>query len=241
MIIGFWIVMTSLLIHLESRPDQSEVLSVPLSHVFKIMFVHQQISDLTILQQGKPVGNLVLHPKIDPLTGGRSLAFSGGFGFQAPGTQKKQRISWDGEVLMDHASNMTALNLNASLQEPPYRVHLHIDPDKSRASYELLVGNRSVKASSIPLSQEGVDSLLRDELGIDPAIFQNLPASVGPPALTAKQTELKIRNENVVAYLLTAKTGGTTMAEIYISQLGQVLTAKTIFGYDFTTEDLSPP
>jgi len=39
----------------------------------------------------------------------------------------------------------------------------------------------------------------------------------------------------VVAYLLTLKQGETTLAEIYVSQLGQVLTAKTL------TVTTSPP
>ena len=240
-IVGFWIVMTSLLIHLERRPDNSNLLTLPPSHVFKLMFMHQQISELTITQEGKPVGNRMLHPKSDSNTNEHSLVFSGGFSFLPPGALKKQRLAWDGEIVMDHAFKMTAMNLSASLQDSPYHVHLSIDPAKDRAAYEVLAGNRSFKHSTIPLSQEGVGTLLRDELGIDPGMMQSFPVSLNSPTLTAKQTELKIRKENVVAYLLTLKSGETTLAEIYVSQLGQVLTAKTFLGYDFATEDASNP
>lgn len=245
-IVGFWIVMTTLLIQLERRPDESGLLTLPSSHVFKTMFMHQQISELIVTQAGKAVGTLMLHPKSDPGTNERSLVFSGGVSFQPPGAPKKQRLSWDGEVVMDPSYKMTRMNLSASLQDSPYHVRLSIDPSKETAAYEVLAGNRAFKHSTIPLSEEGVASLLRDELGIDPAMMsgmmQSLPVSLGSPHLYAKQTELKIRKgENVVAYLLTVKSGETTFAEIYVSQLGQVLTAKTFLGYDFATEGLSAP
>jgi hypothetical protein len=240
-IVCFWIVMTSLLIRLEVNPDNSNLLSLPASHVFKLMFMHQQISDLSITQNGKPVGNLMLHPKLDADLNKRTLIFTGGFSFLAPGAQKKQRITWDGSLVMDRAFNTLSLNLTASLQDPPYRIHLDLDPLAKRADYDLQLGTHPFKHSSVPLNQEGLSSLLRDELGIDPAILQNMPVTIGTPTLTAKQTEMTIRKEKVVAYLLTFKQGDTTLAEIYVSQLGQVLTAKTLIGYNLSTEDLTPP
>lgn len=233
--------MTALLIHLETHPDESGLLTLPPSHVFKMMFLHQQVSELAITQQGKPVGNLTLRPKTDAALNERSLFFAGGLSFTPPGEMRRQRITWDGELVMDRAFNMLRLHLIASIQDPPYRLHLEVDPAAKRADYELQLGTRLLKRSSIPLTQEGLGSLLRDELGIDPAVLQNMPVSAGSPTLTAKQTELKIRKENVVAYLLTAKSGETTLAEIYVSQLGQVLTAKTLVGYDLSAEDVTAP
>ena len=233
--------MTSLLIRLELHPDQSDLLTLPASRVFQVMFMHQQVSDLTITQDGKPIGNLVLRPMTDTSLKERSLAFSGGFSFLPPGAQRKQRIAWDGTLVTDLAFNTRSLSLNASLQDPPYRIHLEIDPLKNRADYDMEIRTHPLRHASIPLNQEGLSALLRDELGIDPAVLQNLPVNTVSPTLTAKQTELKIRKEKVAAYLLTLKQGETTLAEIYVSQLGQVLTAKTLLGYNLTTEDLSPP
>ena len=240
-IVCFWIVMTTLLIHLETYPDQSDLLTLPASHVFRLMFLHQQISDLTISQNGHTLGNLMLHPESDASLDERSLVFSGGISVQPPGADKKQRLTWDGTLVMDHAFKTRSLVLTASLQDPPYHIHLDIEPLNNRADYDLALAARPVKHASIPLTQDGINSLLRNEFGLDPALLQNIPMKVGAPTLTAKQTELKIRNENVVAYLLTFKQGETTLAEIYVSQLGQVLTAKTLLGYNFSTEDLSPP
>ncbi|HWB58391.1 MAG TPA: hypothetical protein VG733_02825, partial [Chthoniobacteraceae bacterium] len=149
---------------------------------------------------------------------------------------------WDGDLALDGTYAMSSLALTASLQEPPYRVHMKFDPAQKTVAYELMMGARTVKTATIPMNQEGVSTLVREQLGIDPGIvLQNLPASTTHPTITAKQTELTIRKETVAAYLLTIKTGETTVAEIYVSQLGQVLAAKTLFGYDFAAEDTTPP
>jgi hypothetical protein len=234
-------VMTYQLVRLEIDPDKSNLLTLPPSNVFKLMFMHQQMSDLTITQDGKPVGNLMLNPKMDATLNERTLGFTGGVSFLAPGAQKKQRISWDGTLVMDRTFKTLSLVLTASLQDPPYRIHLNLDPLARRADYDLQLGTQHLRRSAVPLTQEGVTSLLRDELGIDPGVLQNMPVTVGTPTLTAKQTELTIRKEKIVAYLLTLKQGETTLAEIYVSQLGQVLTAKTLIGYNLSTEDLASP
>ena len=240
LIVCFWLVMSFLLIRLEIDPDKSNLLTVPPAHVIKLMFMHEQISELNIMEDGKPVGNLMLHPKNDSDLNERTLVFTGGFSFRAPGAQKRQRISWDGKLVMDHTFAMRSLSLTASLQDPSYHLHLNIDPLTKRADYEIKQGTFPPLRSSIPLTQEGLSSLLRDDLGYDPAILQNMPVSVGSPTLSAKQTELVLHNEKIVAYLLTLKQGETTLAEIYVSQLGQILSAKTLIGYSLSTEETLP-
>ena len=56
---------------------------------------------------------------------------------------------------------------------------------------------------------------------MDPGVFSNIPATISAPTISAKQTELKIRKEKIIAYLVSIKQGETTLAEIYVSQLGQ--------------------
>lgn len=233
--------MTFLLVRLEINPGKSDLLSVPPSHVFKLMFLHEQTSDLNVTENGKPIGNLVLRPKIDPASGNRTMLFSGGLSIPLPGTAKRQRISWDGVLSLDPELNTRDLVLTFGLQEPPYRIHLDLVPQKKLAYYEIRQGNQLLRKSAVETTESGLSSFLKDELGVDSGMISQAPVSVGTPLLTAKQTELKIRNERIVAYLLTLKQGETTVADIYVSQLGQVLAAKTLLGYNLSTEDMTPP
>lgn len=242
LIIGFWLLMTSLLVRLEVNPDKSDLLTVPPSHVFKLMFTHAQASELDIIENTTPVGNLTLLPKVDPETNLRMLSFNGNFSMRLPDSNKRQRVSWDGTLAMDRMFNTKNLQLAISLRDSPWHISLNLDPDGRQADYEVKHGDQVVKKSSLVLNETGVIAFLRNELGVDPSFMQNLPGKLpAAPTLAAKQTELKIRKEKVVAFLLTVKQGDLTLADIYVSQLGQILNAKTILGYSFTAEDMMPP
>jgi hypothetical protein len=240
LIVSFWIVMTVLLVRLEVNPGKSDLLDVPPSHVFKLMFMHEQISQLDIVEDGKPVGTLMLHPKNETATRLRSLIFTGSLSTTLPGAAKKQRITWDGILEMDQAFGTRSLEFTVNLQEPPSHLHAKLDSVTGRADYEVTQDGHTLSKSSIPMTQEGVAGLLRDQLGIDPSILQNVPAAVSRPMLTARQTELDVHKEKIIAYKLSLMQGETTLADIYVSQLGQILTAKTLPGYNLYTEDMMP-
>lgn len=251
LIVVFWLVMMALLIKLEWKPDESNLLVVPPEHVLKLMFLHDQVSELSILDNGKPIGNVMLHPQTDPATGNRTLILTGGFSYLPQGAKRKQRLSWESNIVMDHTYGAKTFEFTATIPSPATRVHVVLDPINKRGDYDIQQGKAAPLKSSVPLTEEGVMSLLRDELGYDPsAMLQGTPfgglgspgsmAGMHAPVLTAKQTQLSIRKEKVAAYLLTFKQGETTLAEIYVSQLGQVLLAKSIFGYSLATEDTLP-
>ena len=239
-IVCFWLVMSFMLIRLEINPDKSDLLTVPPSHLLNLMFTHGQSSELDIMENGSPVGNLALRPRLDPDSGQRSLAFSGNFLIRTATASKKQRITWDGTLDMDRLYNATDFRLSVTFREPACRVRLKLNPAEKKVEYEVREGDRVTRQSSLTLDQAGATSLLREEFGVDPASVQNLRSNFSAPVFSAKQTELKVRKEKVIAYLLTIKQGELVVGEIYISQLGQILTAKTIFGYSFNAEDMMP-
>jgi len=231
--------MTTLLVLLEVNPDKSNLLVVPPSHVLNLMFTHEQTSELEILESGHHIGNLMLQPKLGADPDGRALGFLGNMLIRLPDSPKKQRVAWDGTLMMDHTLATTGLELTINLQDPPYHVHLGFDQRRGKAECQVKQADQTINQSSFSLDQAGLNSLLR-EAGLDPGVFSNIPATISAPTISAKQTELMIRKEKIIAYLVSIKQGETTLAEIYVSQLGQVLTAKTITGYSFATEDLMP-
>jgi hypothetical protein len=133
-----------------------------------------------------------------------------------------------------------SVDLGWNAPEPPYHLHLDLSPDRKSVSYVIKQGSQIVRKSTISLDQEGLTSLLR-ETGIDPSIAQGLPGTISAPTVSAKQTELRLRNEKIVAYLLTVSQGETNLIEMYVSQIGQVMSVKTITNYSLATEDMLPP
>lgn len=244
-IVCFWLVMTTQLIRLEINPDRSDLLTVPPSHVFKLMFTHGQPSELNVLENGSPIGNLTLNPKSDSGFDKHSLDFNGNILIHLPNALKKQRVSWDGILEMDRSYKTSNFQLTLNLlpinpHEMAYHVNLSLDPVAKRVDYEIKEGDQSIKKSSFTADAAGLSSLLRDELGVDSSFIQNIHSNIAAPTLSAKQTEIKIHTEKTVAYLLTVKQGEIVAAEIYVSQLGQILSAKTILGYTFNAADMLP-
>jgi len=244
-IVCFWLVMTFELVRLEINPDRSDLLTVPPSHVLKLMFTHGQTSELDVVENGSPVGNMSLTPKTDSETDNHSLDFSGNILVRIPNAPKKQRVSWDGILKMDHSYKTSNLQLTVNLlpvnpREIAYHVHLNLDPVAKEVEYEVKEGDQSIKKSSFSADTQGVSSLLRDEFGLDTTFLANIHSNIATPTLSAKQTEIKIRTEKTIAYLLSIEQGETVVAEIYVSQLGQILTTKTIFGYNLNAADTLP-
>ena len=245
-IVCFWLVMTSQLIRLQVNPDRSDLLVVPPSHVFKLMFTHEQTSELDIVENGSPIGNISLNPKTDPALDKRSLDFSGSLLFHLPNTPKAQRVSWNGTWETDNSYKTSNLHLTLNLlpvvpHDPTFHLHLDFDPASEQVEYEYKEGDQSVRKSTVTANIKGAISLLRDEFGVDPSFLQNMPRNIEIPTLTAKQTAITVHAEKTVVYLLTVKQGEIVVAEIYVSQLGQILAAKTIFGYTFRAPDMLPP
>src|SRR5438552_3366489 len=77
LIVAFWLVMTVLLVRLEIAPERSNVLKLPPSHVFNLMFARGQRSELNIFENGQRIGNLMLQPKVAAGENPRVLEFAG--------------------------------------------------------------------------------------------------------------------------------------------------------------------
>src|SRR5947208_994453 len=121
LIIGFWLVMMTLLIRLEVRPDKSRVLEVPVSHVVRLIFDHGQQSLLSVKENGEPVGVVTFFPR--KTEQGCTLECTGGVTLHLP-MMDRQRISWNASVEMDQKMNALAFTLDLAVREPPYRIVL---------------------------------------------------------------------------------------------------------------------
>src|SRR5207248_8554713 len=83
----------------------------------------------------------------------------------------------------------------------------------------------------------GAEAELPPEAGIDPAALHALRQNITSVSMTARRTEFKVRAEKTSAFLVSVNYGTTTLAEIYVNELGQILLAKMAGGYTFSAEE----
>ncbi|MEA3186829.1 MAG: hypothetical protein QOD99_659 [Chthoniobacter sp.] len=225
--------MTGLLVRLEIAPEKSAVLDVPVAHIFRTMFAHGQQSLLDITENGLPVGSLVLTPKAE--ADERSLGFSGTLWLRVPG-MVKQRMSWEGLVKLDRALRLTGGQFELNVVES--RSHLVLTMPKAGESLhcELTQGNARILDTEITVDAAGL-ARAQKELGFDVSPFLAAQKNVSAPQIVSRQTEHLFHGEKISVFQITIGPPGSALAEIYFSQLGQVLEARTPFGYTLLSQD----
>jgi hypothetical protein len=170
----------------------------------------------------------------DPQT--RSMDFSGSLSLHLP-MVSNQRISWNGSMNMDRQLNTRDFHVDLTLREPPYRVMIVGQIPERKLYYEAYQGGQLLGRGSVPLDKSAASGTLQ-QFGVNPEIVLNVRNSLGTPTVMAKQAELRVRGERIEVYQLIIKQDANTLADIFVSQLGQVLLVQTPFGYTLAAEGM---
>ena len=241
-IIAFWVAMTSLLVIQQMYPETANINAVPMPFVGKLVFQHQQSSDLNIYDKEKDVGYMHLQPRVDTATGARFLELSGNIVYTLPGAGGK-RIAWSGNIEMDSAFNTKHIHLSLSLQGPGEQLVLNITPATKTVHYTVRSAKVIVDENTITLDEKGIASLLT-QAGISPALLAQVSGSNAAqfaPEFSAQQSSVSINGETASTFLLTMKVGGQPLIEAHLSQLGQVIKAAVpAFGYHLAPHNVRP-
>lgn len=232
--------MTTLLVRTELWPNRSSLRTVPLEHVAKLMWLHEQASDLIVSNEGLRVGHLTLHPKIRPSDGARVLEYSGNLSVRLPGSPRN-RISWDGIAEFDAESHLQSLLLGLGMKEPSLmRAEILVKPAENQATYRLFNNGREIESEEFTLDESGLKKVLA-QVDLDPALYDAVrSSSAATPIVTAQQSSITVHHERIDTYRVEVRQGGQTLVEAHISQLGQVLRMRTLVGYTLAPDDLIP-
>lgn len=234
-IVGFWLVMMALLVRIETHPENTDILNIPTSYVGRIMFRHGQLSLLAIRQEDRNIGTLSLRPSI---TGSntRALDFSGSLSTQVP-LSKYQRVNFHGVLDMDIGMNLLDFQFELNIQEPRYR--LDAEGNIARKTINLDIHDRDslIASESLPMNASAIGPAILQSLGL-PANTQPVTAAgITPPAINARETQIVLHGETIQVYEIALTEGSTPVAEFYVTQLGQLVLAKSNFGYTLVTEE----
>jgi hypothetical protein len=228
-IVAFWLVMMGLLVRLETHPEATDILDVPVSYVMRIMFKHGQESLLTVSDGTRPVGSVALRP-VTSGSDGRSLDFSGTMSVP-------QRFSFSGVMDMDGALRVRDFHLDASLMKPRYTLKAAGDTAAKRLTFELRLDGLLRASQTLPLDTAALGSALAQDLGLDPHALPISSAAVSPPSISAREARITLRGEQLEVYEVTVTEGTVELMSFYFTQLGQIILAKSSFGYSLTAED----
>jgi hypothetical protein len=241
-IILFWITMTALLVRSEMWPNQSALRTVPIEHVAKLLWKHEQPSNLTIWSEGARVGHFALHPIVRKEDEARLLEYSGNLQLRLPGVGL-QRLSWDGIAEFDQVFDLRSLLLGIGQRqrEPSTMRHeILFIPAQHLARYSLKNDRHELESHEYSLDETGLKQVL-EQLAFDPALFEAFRGSnTAAPVMTAQVSSMTIHNDRVETYLVTVQQGGQTLLETHVSQLGQFLFVKSLIGYTMAPEDVVP-
>jgi hypothetical protein len=232
-IIAFWAVMMGLLVRLETHPETTDILDVPVSYVTRLMFKHGQTSFLTVRDETKQIGTIYLRPATTG-TDGRSLNFSGALTMQLP-TAQAERFNFNGAIDMDAALRMQDFHVDLSIRQPACRVSVAGDAARNTLAYTLRIGSQPATSQTVPM-----DSSVSSVLGQYPelqAVLPLVPSSVSPPVVTAREAQISWHGEQMEVYQLTVVEASSPVIDFYVTQLGQIISAKTNFGYTLSAED----
>jgi hypothetical protein len=242
-IVLFWMVMTTLLIRNEVNPEESRVLEVPLTHVLKHLFLHEQPSDLRIYAGGTPVGHVRFQPRNQKETGERVIEFTGSIQVQVP---DRRRLSWDGALRMSSNYDLLRSDWGLTLQDPGFmRLEVRTKAGDPAAHFMIRDKDRVLQEMDVALSEAGLADLAK-QFGAGGEMLtavQQAKAQAqrqAQPIIRARQSSIRYRGERTETYLVSIEQNGQTLIQCQFSQLGQVLQARTLLGYTMQPDDLLP-
>ena len=233
--VTFWLVMSFLLIRLELRPAQSNILEVPVPYVMRVMFSHGQQSLLSLQGGDHSPGSISLRPYMNR-EGRPAMDFAGNFMFEMPGGGH-QHVSLSGSLTMTKALVAEEYSANVTLREPAFRIDFRGDIPLHTFHYQINNGNHALPARTLPLEAAAILPALFQQLGLETSALPLVQSNLTAPAVEAREARIKLHNEELQVYQLSIRESGAPVADIFVSQLGHVILVKTNFGYTLSSED----
>ena len=199
------------------------------------MFKHGQQSILTVREEQKSIGSIALRPSITA-TGGRALDFSGTLSIQVP-VSERQRFNFGGTIDMDNTLRVLGFHADLGVQQLRYRLIVKGDMVRKVFTCDASQAGVPTFSQTLPMDASFGPALLRD-LGMEtPALPIISPGAITPPTFTARETQITLRGEKLEVYQVSIREGSMLAADIYVTELGQVVEATTSFGYSLSAED----
>ena len=249
-IVVFWCWTTARLVRTELLPTGRETTPVPITYLWKLVFLHEEPSDLVLYNQQQRLGNLHIEPHRRVVNGDPGhhadhlITAVGGFSVELPWAAK-QNVVLHALLQLDEHEQMRRLEVSAVFHEPKQRnagttVMLDGSSGTGLWHYSIRQGDTLIK------EQAGTVASLLDtpelrSLGFDPANFTRIEQEqLAKASLSAHRGILSMHGDEIDTYVVSLKDGSGLEATLHLNQLGQILAVKTPAGIELLDGALTP-
>jgi hypothetical protein len=186
-----------------------------------------------VRDETKQIGTIYLRP-ITTGTDSRSLNFSGTLTLQLP-TATAERFNFNGSIDMDAALRLRDFHADLSIRQPQCHLSLTGDAARNTLAYSLRIGTQQAASQIVPMDSS-LSTVFAKYPGIQ-AFLPVAPTSVSSPSVSAREAQISWHGEQMEVYQVTVTEAASPVADFYVTQLGQVISAKTNFGYTLAAEE----
>ncbi|RYD38025.1 MAG: hypothetical protein EOP86_01995 [Verrucomicrobiaceae bacterium] len=248
LIIGFWLVMTSLLMRAIWFPEHSRLDAVNPGAVVRLVAARGEPSHLDIYEGRKIVGRLNVTPLSPPIPGGTDevlLHLDGHLELRLPA----RRLMMSGKLAFNHGGGLTGMDLTLSMRAPKLKLTLKQASGQEIPVARLLLGGTLLfDSSQIKESDAGMESnptvmLLLGLMGMSPAEFDQVRQAArreaDATAVDARQGDFEIEGVEHHGYLLSVLKNGASTFRVYVENTGQILSIETPTSYRLLSEAIA--
>jgi hypothetical protein len=239
-VVGFWLVMTVLLINRSyfSSEDRLPVVKNP-DEVIERFITHPNSSNLNVYRDREVVGSLSITPR-QLSNGNRDLLMNALGKIDFPGVGK-QDVAWQGKLELTPGHEVAKFELTVKFRNPRMKVGLEFDPQTFDIRYRVEHGGEVLIDSADEESKavKRVKFLLA-AWGLSPKALkskgQGRESLARDDAIVARFGRVVIGGERQTAYILDVAPMRGRRFKLYFSEAGELLKIGNVLGYEILSE-----
>lgn len=248
LIIGFWLVMTSLLLRAIWFPEHSRLDAVNPGAVVRLVAARGEPSHLDIYENRKIVGRLNVTPLSPQIPGGTEevlLHLDGHLDLRLPA----KRLMMNGKLAFNHGGALTGMDFKLSMRAPKLELTLRQASGQEIPVARLLLGGTPLfDSSQMKEGDAGMESnptamLLLGLMGMSPAEFDRMRQAArkeaDATAVDARQGDFEIGGREYQGYILSVLKNGTSTFRVHVENTGQILSIETPTSYRLLSDGIA--
>lgn len=248
LIIGFWLLMTGLLMRAIWFPGDSRLDKISPGAVLRVIAARGEPSHLDIYENRRVVGKLNVSPMSPQLSGKKQkirLHLDGTLDLRI----QAQKLTVTGDVLFSHEGELAGIDLKLLLKSQKLELTIRQDGAGQEPTLRLtmlgmtlLDTSRNVREGEVLEANPSI-ALLLSFAGISPADLesarQKAEVEASATSLDARQGEFELSGRKHRGYVISVLRQNTPAFRMCVENTGQIMSIETPVSYRLITDDIN--